>query len=131
MKFIKRNKTFIIYIFSAGSSFFIDLVFFSLFNYLLSSFLGYESIIISTICARILSSLYNFVVNSKFVFKKYSRGMLFKYYILVIIQMFVSSVMVYVINKYLVVTFAVIIKFFVDIILFIINYFIQKVVIFK
>ena len=57
--------------------------------------------------------------------------MLFKYYILVIIQMFVSSVMVYVINKYLVDTFAVIIKFFVDIILFIINYFIQKVVIFK
>ncbi len=131
MNFIKRNRTFLTYVFSAGSSFFVDLILFGLFNYIFGFFLGYESIIVSTICARILSSLYNFLINSKLVFKKYSKRMLLKYYILVFIQMCVSSILVYVINKFLIDTFAIIIKFFVDIILFVINYFIQKVVVFK
>ncbi len=131
MQLIKQNKVFLVYVFSAGSSFVLDLLFFSIFNYIFGLFFGYESIFFSTVCARILSSLYNFVINSKFVFKKYSKKMLFKYYVLVVIQMFVSSILVYLINKYLIDTFAVIIKFFVDIILFVLNYFIQKIAVFK
>lgn len=131
MSFLRKNKTFIKYIFSAGSSFVLDLGLFTLFNYVFGIFMGYESIIVATIIARILSSLYNFMINSKYVFKQYSKGMFIKYYILVIIQMLVSSLLVYFINKYLIDTFAVIIKFVVDIILFIINYFIQKGVVFK
>ena len=98
----------------AGSSFFIDLLLFTVFNALFSKFLGYEAIIIATILARILSSFYNFVINSKFVFKKYSKKMLIQYYILVIIQMCLSSALVYLINRFLLDTFATIIKFFVD-----------------
>ncbi len=131
MNLIKRNRVFLTYVLSAGSSFVIDLLFFTLFNTIFSKFLGYESIIISTILARILSSLYNFIMNSKFVFKKYSKKMLVQYYILVIVQMLLSSILVYVINRFLLDTFATIIKFFVDIMLFIINYFIQKLFIFK
>ena len=131
MNLIKRNKVFLTYVLSAGSSFFIDLLLFTVFNALFSKFLGYEAIIIATILARILSSFYNFVINSKFVFKKYSKKMLIQYYILVIIQMCLSSALVYLINRFLLDTFATIIKFFVDIVLFIINYFIQKVIIFK
>ncbi len=130
MNFLRKNKTFIKYVFSAGSSFVLDLGLFTLFNYLFGMVMGYESIIVATIVARILSSLYNFAINSKYVFKQYSKVMLLKYYILVIIQMLVSSILVYFINKYLIDTFAVVIKFVVDIILFIINYFIQKTIIF-
>lgn len=131
MNCLRRNKTFFTYLLSAGSSFFIDLLLFTIFNIILSNFLGYEAIFIATILARILSSLYNFAINSKFVFKKYSKKMLIEYYFLVIIQMLLSSLFVYLINRFLFDTFATIIKFFVDIILFIINYFIQKLIIFK
>lgn len=131
MNFIKRNKTFFTYVLSAGSSFFLDLLLFTIFNFILGKFLGYEAIFLATIFARILSSLYNFAINSKFVFKKYSKKMLVEYYILVVVQMLISSLLVYFINKFLFDTFATIIKFFVDIVLFIINYFIQKIIIFK
>ena len=131
MSFIRKNKIFLRYVLSAGSSFFIDLFLFTIFNILFSKVLGYESVIVSTILARILSSFYNFVINSKFVFQKYSKKMFFEYYGLVIIQMIFSSLLVYFINRFLVSVFATIIKFFVDIILFVINYFIQKLVIFK
>ena len=131
MSLIRKNKTFFRYVLSAGSSFFIDLLLFTIFNSLFSKVFGYESIILSTILARILSSFYNFVINSKFVFQNYSKKMFFSYYVLVIIQMILSSLLVYLINKFLISVFATIIKFFVDIILFVINYFIQKLVIFK
>lgn len=131
MNLIKKNKTFLTYVFSAGSSFILDLLLFTLFNYLFAFYIGYEAIIVATILARVLSSLYNFAINAKYVFQKYSKMMLLKYYILVVIQMFVSSFAVYIINKFIVDTIAVFIKIFVDIILFIINYFIQKGVVFR
>lgn len=128
---LKINKTFILYVFSAGSSFVFDLLLFTIFNMWLHNFLGNLSIIVATILARILSSLYNFAINSKVVFKKYDHKMIWQYYLLVIIQMLVSSFLVFIINTFIIKTFATIIKFFVDIFLFIINYFIQKEVIFK
>ena len=92
----------------------------------LENIIGNFSIILATVLARILSSFYNFLINSKFVFQKYSKQMIWKYYLLVIIQMMVSSFLVFIINSFLIKTFATLIKFFVDIILFIINYFVQK-----
>ncbi len=131
MNLIRKNKRIIYYLFSSGSSFILDLFLFTIFNIFLGNFLGYEAIIVSTILARILSSLYNFALNSKLVFQKYSPRMLVKYYILVIIQMCVSSILVYFINRFLIDTFATVIKLFVDIVLFVINYFIQKIIVFK
>ncbi len=131
MQLLKKNKNFLLYIFSAASSFFLDLILFGFFNYVFGIFFAYESIIIATIFARVLSSLYNFFINSRFVFQKYSKTMLIKYYILVFIQMCVSSMLVYLINKFLINTLAIIIKFFVDFTLFVVNYFVQKIVIFK
>ena len=125
-----KDKTFIYYIFSAGSSFFLDLLLFTIFNLILSNIMNFEAIIVSTILARILSSFYNYLINSRVVFKKYSSKMFFKYYLLVIIQMIISSLLVYLINKFLLDLFATFIKFFVDIVLFVINYFIQKRIIF-
>lgn len=128
---LKINKTFILYIFSAGSSFVLDLLLFTIFNVCLGNIIGTFSIILATIFARILSSLYNFAINSKVVFKKNSKKMFLQYYLLVVIQMCVSGFLVFIINTFVINVFATVIKFFVDVTLFIINYFIQKEVIFK
>lgn len=128
---LKINKTFILYIFSAGSSFVLDLLLFTIFNVCLGNIIGTFSIILATIFARILSSLYNFAINSKVVFKKNSKKMFLQYYLLVVIQMCVSGFLVFIINTFIINVFATVIKFFVDVTLFIINYFIQKEVIFK
>lgn len=128
---LKINKTFILYVFSAGSSFVLDLLLFTIFNVCLGNIIGTFSIILATIFARILSSLYNFAINSKVVFKKNSKKMFLQYYLLVVIQMCVSGFLVFIINTFVINVFATVIKFFVDVTLFIINYFIQKEVIFK
>ena len=113
------------YLFSSGSSFVIDLISFTLFNYI------FNNILLSTVLARILSSLYNYLLNSRMVFKNYTKSSIFKYYILVIIQMFVSAFVVSGISYILIGVNDTIIKFFVDVIIFIVNYFVQNEVVFK
>ena len=113
------------YTFSAGSSFIIDLLLFTLFNYLL------KNILIATIIARILSSIYNFVINSKYVFEKFSRSSIIKYYLLVVIQMFMSGICVTLLSDVFVNINDTIIKVFVDVCIFIVNYIVQKEVVFK
>lgn len=113
------------YVFSSGSSFVLDLLLFSLFNYF------FKNILISTILARIISSIYNYLINSRFVFKHYTKTSIIKYYCLVVIQMFVSAFLVTILSSLLIKTNDSIIKFFVDIIIFVVNYFIQREVVFK
>lgn len=126
---IKKNFT--KYILVSITSFVVDIVLFQVFNILLDKIFNYEAIIIATILARILSSLYNYHFSSHLVFKKYSSIIFKRYLLLVIINMFTSSIIVYLINKHFIDTYAVIIKLVVDAIIFIINYLIQKKVIFK
>lgn len=113
------------YVFSSGSSFVIDILLFSLFNYFI------KNILVATVIARVVSSFYNYLINSRFVFKTYTKSSVVKYYCLVIIQMFVSASLVSTISKCLVEFNDTIIKFFVDVFIFVVNYFIQKEVIFK
>lgn len=124
LKKIDINKV-IKYLFSSGSSFVIDIMLFTLFNYL------FKSILIATVIARIISSLYNYLVNSRVVFKSYTKTSIIKYYCLVVIQMFVSAFLVSAFSSLLVNVNDTIIKFFVDVFIFIVNYFIQKEVVFK
>ena len=130
MKKLDEIKRIVKYLFSAGSSFILDLVLFTIFNYLLKDF-GSVSIIISTVLARILSSLYNYFVNSRFVFGNYDKSSIFKYYALVVIQMIVSATSVYLLNLVFTKINDTIIKIFIDVIIFVVNYIIQKKVIFK
>lgn len=118
------------YIFSAGGSFVLDLFLFTIFNYLLKNVIVI-SIILATVLARIISSFYNYFVNSRFVFKNHSKYSVIQYYILVIVQMILSAVSVNLISKVLTEINVTIIKFFVDVIIFIINYIIQRNFIFK
>lgn len=119
------------YLFSSGSSFFIDLLLFTIFKVFLKDILSINScILLATIMARIISSYYNYLVNSRFVFKSKAKNAIIKYYILVVIQMLISAFSVMIINSIANIN-TTIIKFFIDIIIFIANYIIQRFIIFN
>ena len=129
---IKKNKDEIIriikYLFSAGSSFILDNVLFNIFIFFIGP--GVISIYICTTLARIISSIYNYFINSRVVFKNKDRKTIIGYFILVMVQMIVSATLVSLIDKYISIATG-IIKLVVDIVIFVVNYIIQKEVIFK
>lgn len=122
-------KLFIKYILSAVSSFILDILLFTLFVNLIMNSVNYY-ILLSTIMARIISSLYNYLVNRKLIFKKANKESLIKYILLVIIQMFVSGYSVMYLNSILPISYL-IIKIIVDTIIFFVNFIIQRNWIFK
>lgn len=123
----KKIGTFILYVIVSISSFIIDQLLFRLFRKLFSI-----EIVISTILARIVSSLYNYFLNRDKVFKskETSYKTMLKYYLLVIVAMFLSGISVKLLNSIISIDES-IIKMFVDSIIFIINYYVQKLFIFK
>lgn len=125
-------KLFIKYIIVALSSFLIDIGLFTIFMRCLPDIkLGIiTSIVMATILARIISSTYNFLVNKKIVFKKAKEKVLRKYYFLVIVQMFISAFLVSNLFNILGIN-STILKIVVDIIIFIINFYIQREWVFK
>ncbi len=127
---INKYSMFIKYIIVSCLSFIIDISFFNIFNFIFKS-LDYR-IIISTILARIISSLINFMLNKDKVFKsnESTKVTIVKYYTLVIVQMLISAFVVNKLYKVLSINEN-FIKIPVEIILFICNYLIQKVLIFK
>lgn len=133
---IKAYSEFIKFSLSSGSSFLIDLFLFQCFLILLSAiFPELEEpfkIWISTIVSRVLSSLFNYIINKILVFNDNSKThkSLVKYYILCIAQMCCSALIVSMLYMLICIN-ETIIKFFVDIILFIISYQIQKRLIFN
>ena len=130
MKKINREEIvrIIKYLFSAGSSFILDNVLFNIFLFFIGK--GSLAIFICTTLARIISSIYNYLINSRIVFKNKDKKTIIGYFILVVIQMIVSATLVSLIDKFISVHTG-IIKLVVDIIIFIVNYIIQKEVIFK
>ena len=120
-------KQFMKYIIASISSFVIDIGLFTLFA---NIFKFNNYILVSTIIARIISSMYNYLVNSKLVFKKKNSTSFIKYYILVIIQMFVSGYSVTLLSNVWHFNLS-LIKFIVDVIIFIANFIIQREFVFK
>lgn len=138
MKIIKnliiKYSTFVKYIFSAGLSFALDIGLFRLFQQIFKGIFGDTVALIATPCARVISSFFNYLMNRNAVFKsgekKADKSSLTKYYILVIIQMCISGLLVFSIHNFVSID-ETIIKIPVDIVIFIINYFVQKKWIFK
>ena len=117
--------TFIRYALSSLSSFVVDYgVFCGLFYILSRSVAESRAIWISTAVARVISSLFNYTVNKKLVFKS-GRGIetLFMYYLLCIVQMSCSAALVNLVSAVIPVQLA---KIIVDTLLFLISYRIQK-----
>lgn len=120
------------YIISSLSSSIIDIL---LFSVLCSSLIIWDEnwyIIVATIIARIVSSIYNYLVNHKVVFKsnKKLHTSAGKYFALVIVQMILSALLVTVGVKGIVFVPEAIIKVIVDTGLFFLSYYIQRKYIF-
>ena len=131
---IKKYSVFIKYIISAGISFVLDLSLFTAFSIFFKQYNHASYIFIATVLARIISSLVNYFLNRNSVFKKNAKVMdvntLVKYYSLVVIQMLVSATLVSSIYK-MTHVYETLIKIPIEIILFLINYFVQKKIIFN
>jgi len=123
---LKKYDIFIKYLFVAGISFIIDILFFNIFNMLFSK------IILATILARIISSFINYLLNRDKVFKSEEKNSktILKYYLLVVVQMLISAFLVDNLYNILEIN-ATFIKIPVEFFLFVCNYLIQKLFIFK
>ena len=125
--------TFFKYMLSSLSSFVVDYgLFCGLFALLSrSSFDESRSIWLATVIARICSSLFNYTINKKVVFKS-NRGpvTLVMYYCLCIVQMVASAALVNLLNMAHFIPVQVS-KIIVDTLLFLVSFRIQKSIIFK
>ena len=127
-----RSTVFLRYVFSSLSSSVLDIVLFGALHSIWGKWNSLWVIPCSTALARIVSSLYNYLINYIFVFdsKEKKRISYVKYMMLVILQMTMSAVLVLAISIQLKYIPEVAIKVFVDTILFFISYKIQQIYIF-
>lgn len=125
-------SSFLIFLSIAVSSFIID---FSLFQLLIVLFGSYTSAVripLASVGARLCSSLYNYSMNKKFVFENQHsvKQSIFKYYLLMICEITVSTVAVFLIYR---LTFLpeILVKVMVDSAIFIVSFFAQKYIVFR
>ena len=123
-------KLFAKYIFSSLSAFVIDIILFNIFINILKGVNVDNKIVYATILARIISSLYNFKINAKMVFKNMNKGSFIKYIVLVLIQMLVSAVSVELLSRVIGINVT-IIKIIVDMVIFMVNFVVQREIVFK
>lgn len=84
---------------------------------------------LSYIFARVISSIFNFVLNSRYVFKSAGKSVVVKYYILAVLIMIVGSAGTELITKFL--TWPVLSKLLIDLPLFFVSYIMQREFVFK
>lgn len=123
------------YVLSSLASWVIDNLIFNLLDIFLVMFTISLRLLFSTVVARTISSVFNFTMNRKHVFKsdKDVKAAAVRYYILWFCQMAVSYLLVFLFTKILMLgTTAVgITKIIVDVVLFVVSYNIQKRWVFK
>jgi len=122
------GKKFLKFIFSSLSSFVVDIILFHLFVLLSKDSFPALYVTIATVSARVISAVYNYLINYKFVFKsKASRSTsLTKYALLAIIQMSLSAGIVSLIVFLIPNCWETLVKAIVDTILFLISYSVQQ-----
>jgi len=123
------GKKFIKYIFASLTSFVIDILLFTLFNYLFKDIIPEMYLIqFSTICARVISATYNYTVNYFLVFRSRAgkATSLVKYAALAFIQMQASAWSVAAVCFLLPMVSRTLIKCIIDTLLFLLSYSIQQ-----
>lgn len=120
------GKVFVKYVFSAFSSSILDLTLFAILSVVLQNVIAHPwNLTLATIFARIVSSVYNYLINKNIVFNK-DKHAIGRYVTLVIITMLTSAGLVSGLSYLMPVVSPTIIKLFVDTVLFFMNYYIQK-----
>jgi len=122
------------FIFASVSSFLVDIILFSLFIrvFIIPFSEGERYILISTVAARVISAMWNFLINRKVVFKAKSglAKNAVKYAILAVCQLLLSAGLVTLLFR-LTGFNETVIKILVDCILFFLSYQIQRELVFK
>lgn len=127
-KLFSKYQTIITYVLFSSLSFIVDIVSFSSILFFLK-----DKIMISSYLARTISSIFNYIVNKNIVFKnneKKNIKSMIMYFLLVIVNITISGTLVKKIYFFIHYN-ATFIKIVIDSLIFIINYFLQKYVIFK
>ncbi len=130
--FLNKYKTVFTYLLSSGLSFIVDIISFSIILYFIKDRFV-DAILLSSYVARAISSVVNYIVNKKYVFKnekKRNYKAFIEYFLLVIINITISGLLVTKVYNYIHLN-ATFIKVIIDFIIFIINYFLQKLIIFR
>ena len=122
------GKKFIKFVFASLSSFVIDILLFHLFVLLLKDSFAAVYITMATVAARIISAVYNYLINYKFVFKSHASKTtsLTKYALLAVIQMALSAGIVTAVVMIFPSSIETVVKAITDTILFLISYSIQQ-----
>lgn len=123
-------RTFLAYSLSSVASFLLDIGVYAMLVFLLNPWFETTHLIVATVIARIMSSLFNYYVNRKVVFQSTARRSMVKYFGLVGLQMGLSASLVFLLFL-LFRDGEVLIKVAVDSGLFVLSYYIQKKWIFK
>lgn len=125
-------RSFFRYVFASLSASIIDLLGFHVLIVLLAAVKDSVAIMIATVIARIISSIYNFTMNRNVVFKSTGNQWhhLIRYYVLCVVQMLFSAGLVIFVD-YIVHGNKSIEKIVVDCILFLFSYQIQRIWVFK
>ena len=122
------GKKFVKFIFASLSSFVIDIILFHLLVLLLKDSFSALYITIATVGARVISAVYNYLINYRFVFKSRASKTtsLAKYALLAIIQMGLSAGIVSLFVHIFPGSLETLVKAVVDTILFLLSYAIQQ-----
>lgn len=126
---IRIYKVFFKYIFSSLFSFLVDIVAFTILISLFSG-LSFSAVTLASVLARAISSIVNFTLNHKLVFKQGQSSSAVKYFTLVVVQILLSSVLVTILGNVLSAIPISVVKILVDGMLFFVSYFVQKHLIF-
>lgn len=124
-------KIFIFYGLSGGASFILDISLYWIFIQLLRDSAPELFIIIATIAARVLSSLFNYYINRNKVFKQGSRKSLVRYFVLAAFIMLVSAGSVHLLYAEWLGDGEIVLKVMVDTILFIFGFVVQRAWVFR
>jgi glycosyltransferase involved in cell wall biosynthesis len=129
------GKRFTSFIISSCSSCIIDVGIFTLLCCVLKEkgFNNSMYVFVATVCARIVSAIYNYIINYKLVFNSKEKHIksVFKYAPLVIVQMMCSAIIVTMIVALLHNRFETLIKLVVDTLLFFASYYVQQMFVFR
>ncbi|WP_240892652.1 GtrA family protein [uncultured Streptococcus sp.] len=93
--------------------------------------LNFGTVVIASVLARIVSSIVNFTLNRNLVFQQGRPSSAVKYFILVVVQIMLSSYLVTFFGQLWQAIPISVVKIIVDSVLFFVSYFVQKRFIFR
>ncbi|MFV5772337.1 GtrA family protein, partial [Pediococcus acidilactici] len=86
----------------------------------------FSAVTLASVLARAISSVVNFTLNHKLVFKKGKSNSVIRYFLLVVVQIILSSSLVTILKNALTTLPISLVKILVDGTLFFVSYFVQK-----